>query len=358
VSISPGMLETRAWEQPIEAQQRTWFDFTVIVCCICRRDNWHSSTLSGQSVHMWRRRVRTAGVDMWWRPRLSRRIRRTRMSWVVTPVSVNYCVCYTKVNLVYNSKLLYVWIAADVQLSSFSWWLVPHREVTRDCLGCWSGAILHKCTNWTLRRVNDALQLRLRLVRPISSHVTIDDVFLMRTCATQTTTAETCRTRPTVDVSSSHVSKCRKHHHRQALCSNSRLCWRIFQATASIDCFVFMCCWMTLVYLRLLCVLVGTVSSQFCINYIALPIVEMLVSICIAQNLSPSLHISDIVFKAHQRANLIHLSLSHEILIYSFVSLFINALVDHAYTNIDEQKQTQGVKTYNNSISYLCTAST
>jgi len=49
-------------------------------------------------------------------------------------------------------------------------------------------------------------------------------------------------------------------------------------------------------------------TGQFCINGIPLPVVTECrdLGLTITHDLSPSSHISDIIFKAHQRANLIH----------------------------------------------------
>jgi len=77
----------------------------------------------------------------------------------------------------------------------------------------------------------------------------------------------------------------------------------------------------------------GDITDQFCINGVQLPVVSTYrdLGIIISNDLSPSAHINDIVFKAHQRANLIFrcfVSHNTHLLLRAFVT-YVRPLLEY-----------------------------
>ena len=77
----------------------------------------------------------------------------------------------------------------------------------------------------------------------------------------------------------------------------------------------------------------GDSTGQFCINGIPLPVVTEChdLGITITHDLSHSSHISDIIFKAHQRANLVHrccVSRNPNLLVRAFVT-YVRPLLEY-----------------------------
>jgi len=88
----------------------------------------------------------------------------------------------------------------------------------------------------------------------------------------------------------------------------------------------------------------GDSTGQFCIDGIPLPVVTEChdLGITITHDLSHSSHISDIIFKTHQRANLIHrcfVSRNPKLLVRAFVTYVRPLLEYNALFGLPIQKQ-------------------